>query len=734
MGFVDYVLEEGIEPRKPSGKLVKKRVVKNRGMVTQKELEQVEFVTAAGNNVKVQFQIRDGIGDVVFYVNDTLDDDGGRDVGSIDNEILSGVLWVVDTYADRMHLNGLTFSAWAGKGDNKVVRGVDLKKPQEMALNAIKAYMAKISEYKPKLIPPTPGRIALARKMGREPIPVYDVDVAKVLEILGKIIEKMGKSDVMVVGDVREFEEVLWREFNGKKLDDMVPGAENLFKVLKNYTVALLSHGESGTLVNRNRRQDLYKRLMDKFFSVKWNIEQKGNSFTLTRKNINEGFMAERVSLDTKRNFIHGWVEESVGKLRSGDFFICDGLKMPFGKFWGVKVVGKYNHDEGIKNNYYFGRVEDSNGETPRNATGRAWVNDRIGTVWVASYGMWESVESVLKQIDGFQGHASTVSGFDAGGVVFAFSEDEKKVFYHELSHIYDMMVRGTSVGVSNTKNRWSTRPEEIEAELNAVYNSMMEDDTLTLEDFDTTFTPDHYGIGAVDSRYNTMVGVMYGWANNHPGKVKISDKKIMRRWVDIRQMVINKLKQKNEGKKSKFSDMMNEMPAWKDGDKKISDYMGERTRKYVDDMHLSRRGEILEEFKVNGLPAVIYRNHEQNKLHVHIFVNDKEVAGFHWWKEGKKPWATSSASVATEYQGKGIAYTVYTYMIDKYMHTLMSDETLTGETGKGSFDIWVKLGKKYPFKYIYNTSSRRYRQVQEFTRDMMDDEVKRFVVSEYKI
>lgn len=86
MAFSDFLLCEGIEPRKPLGKITKKKVTKNRGMVSQKTLDQIEFTTTDGNNVKVQFQIKDDgdsitVGDVVFYVNDTLDDRGGRKDG-----------------------------------------------------------------------------------------------------------------------------------------------------------------------------------------------------------------------------------------------------------------------------------------------------------------------------------------------------------------------------------------------------------------------------------------------------------------------------------------------------------------------------------------------------------------------------------------------------------------------------------------------------------------------------
>jgi hypothetical protein len=177
----------------------------------------------------------------------------------------------------------------------------------------------------------------------------------------------------------------------------------------------------------------------------------------------------------------------------------------------------------------------------------------------------------------------------------------------------------------------------------------------------------------------------------------------------------------------------LSEMPAWKDSDKDISAHMGTRDIQYVGDIH--RRSSVIDEFDVSGLHAKVFQSRELNKYDVHLFDDTgKEKASFHWYKDGKKPWATTSAAVSSEYQGKGIAFTVYTYMIEKYMHTLMSDATLTGETGKGSFDLWMKLGKKYPYKYIYNTSNYRRTQVSDFTRDMMGNEKNRFVVSEVEL
>lgn len=286
---------EGIEPKKPLGKITKSKVTKNKGMINQRDLDQIQFNTSSGNNVKVQFKIEDGVGDVVFYVNNTLDDNGGRKDGSVDPEILGGVLWIVDTYSDKMGLRGLTFSAWAGKGDTKVVKGLDMEKPREAALQKLRSYMQDVSEYKARIIPPSENRIALAKKLGREPTVVYDVNVGKIELIIREMI-----ADIEDRGVVRSlpFEEEVYltRNVGGgvpdnlldlnpyTKLEDLIPGALETLELVKKYNVARMSHSEDGASVTRNRRQDLYRRIMDKFFSGKWNVEQERDSFTLTRK------------------------------------------------------------------------------------------------------------------------------------------------------------------------------------------------------------------------------------------------------------------------------------------------------------------------------------------------------------------------------------------------------------------------------------------------------------------
>ena len=178
--------------------------------------------------------------------------------------------------------------------------------------------------------------------------------------------------------------------------------------------------------------------------------------------------------------------------------------------------------------------------------------------------------------------------------------------------------------------------------------------------------------------------------------------------------------------------DVVTEMPAWNDGDKNIGNYMGKRHRMDVDSQY-EKRGNKLEDFFSDNYQIRVYSNKLENELNYYVIFEYHEVAAFNWIKDGKF-WKTVSAAVAPEHQGKGLAFKAYTHMIDKYMHTLSSDSTLTGETGgKGSFDLWVKLGKTYPFKYIYNRepSSRKLTKVDGFTRDMMEYDFERFIVSD---
>jgi hypothetical protein len=283
MKFLEY-LNESIVPRKP-GNMKKRQVKKNKGLVGEYEVTEISFTTALGNVVKVQWNIKnlgtnEKTADIVFYVNDTLDDRGGRGDGSVDHDIMGGVLWIVDMYADKLGLKELTFSAWSGKGDTKLVSRLDMKKPLELTKKGVSEYMEKVRGFTPTELPVSKSRMELAMKLGREPVKLFDVDVGNVMELLGEIQEKLGNNDVMIAGVVREFGELVYG-----KLDEHIPGGRELYDILQKYVTVRLSHEEGGVPVHKNRRKELYTRLMDKFFKGKWDVKESGGGFTLTRKN-----------------------------------------------------------------------------------------------------------------------------------------------------------------------------------------------------------------------------------------------------------------------------------------------------------------------------------------------------------------------------------------------------------------------------------------------------------------
>ncbi len=751
MGFSSFLIVEGIEPRKPLGTIRKKKVVKNRGMINQKSLDQIEFDTTSGNNVKVQFQIRDGVGDVVFYVNDTLDDLGGRKDGSVDPEILGGVLWVVDTYADRLELNGLTFSAWAGDGDTKVVRGLDMGKPRAAALEGLKAYLGDVRAYKANIIPPTAARLALAKKLGREPTVVYDVNVGKLQRILEELIGEVEAGEVARLHDFEE-EVHLSRSTGGglpddlmnlqpyNKLEDLIPGAVDVWQLVKKYNVARMSHSEGGASVTRNRRQDLYRRILDKFFSEKWDVKQERDQFELTRKGVVESVVVERKSLDDKSVYIQKWAEEALELLRSGNYILCDGLKMAFGKMYGVKCVGKYG-EWGFRNVYYFGRVDGLGEWDSARAQGRADIVDASGMggrescVYVSSDTIYDELQAINDKFEGLSVPVGQLEDYDAGGMIYALGEHEKRILYHELSHVYDVMKRGTKGLGSAEAYRWTSRPEEFEAELNLVYNSILTDldSYKSAREFEAKYPLTKDGLRQMSEDYGSQIWAFMGWADNNPGKVKIEYKKIIRRLVDLRGQIVAKLRERGDVTESvtkrKFSDLMVEMPAWNDASKSLSDEIGDVSLKDVLDAKTDGGFMTVDQFEFGDYVCWVMKRHREKAICCVVGHGNKHIGEFDWYLN-PFGWTTESAVVHPEYQGRGIAFYVYKYVIENHMKTLYSDNHLTGEVGKGSFDVWAKLGRVFPYKYVYDSIEDIAEEVDGFTRDMMGDEDKLFVVS----
>jgi GNAT superfamily N-acetyltransferase len=136
----------------------------------------------------------------------------------------------------------------------------------------------------------------------------------------------------------------------------------------------------------------------------------------------------------------------------------------------------------------------------------------------------------------------------------------------------------------------------------------------------------------------------------------------------------------------------------------------------------------LAENFKIDQYDVEVWTRGDN--IQIHIYNADlTHIGEFIWYNEQGK-WKTESVALAPEAQGKGIAFKIYVHAIENYMHTLYSDTSLTGETGKGSFDVWVKLGNHFQYKYVYNVDEDMLEEVSGFTRELMGDENVLFVVS----
>lgn len=276
MKFKEFY-RESVEIKKPSGKVSSKHIIKNRGMINQQELLQYQFKTKNGNDVKVQFNEKDEGVDVVFYVNNTLDDGSS---GSRDPEILNGVLWLMRVVPDRMKWNVMTFSAWSGKGDTKVIRDLpidDIKNRFEAVLGRFKEYIEK---YEVVEIPASASRIELSKKLGRELRKLYDINKEDVLSVISDIYCYIKDGSSLIHDGMNKLEEF---GYNNPKIKS-INGYDELIKLGRGYEEAIRSHSDEGYSKVSNRRQSLYKKIIDRYFSDIWDIDQRNSNFIMKRK------------------------------------------------------------------------------------------------------------------------------------------------------------------------------------------------------------------------------------------------------------------------------------------------------------------------------------------------------------------------------------------------------------------------------------------------------------------
>ena len=175
----------------------------------------------------------------------------------------------------------------------------------------------------------------------------------------------------------------------------------------------------------------------------------------------------------------------------------------------------------------------------------------------------------------------------------------------------------------------------------------------------------------------------------------------------------------------------LEEMPVFDDGNLVFGDELEGYEKDDIIGKRKSAKKSLEEIFSFGEFEIYIWWQNKNKSYYIDVFHEDDYVAEFIFYQNETAGWMQSeTASVVGEWRGKGIAFKVYTYMIENYFKALMSGGELTGELGKGSFHLWQKLGNLYPHKYIYDDDYERLKRVEEFTKNQMGNESSYFVVS----
>lgn len=286
-------IDEIVDPRKPAGPVRRKNFIRDDGTVRASQVIEYKFKTRLGNVVKVQFQVKgDDTYDVVFYVNDTLSDKAGKAGGATrDPEILPGVFHVVQEKADALKAKVITFSAWVGEGDTKVAKDVDVQPAQNRTLAELRRMGDVLRRFKVTMIPPSPARVALFQKFGKGvPEPLPDLDAPGLVRAIEELEAKIhSQRNLGITNEIDAFSDqflrVDWNHFK-------IPTAP-LLAALKDLQGSWMSHTSMGWANTKNRRANVYEKLVGRYFSGGWSVAKDGKYFTLTRAEIPYGETAK---------------------------------------------------------------------------------------------------------------------------------------------------------------------------------------------------------------------------------------------------------------------------------------------------------------------------------------------------------------------------------------------------------------------------------------------------------
>ena len=271
MKFKEWLLiAEVAEPVRPSNKVSLRKITKDGGTWRERGVSEYRFKTTKGNEIKLHFEkLNDENGyDVMFYVNDTQYDNASGG----DSEILGNVLWLMRKKADQLKANVLTFTAQKGDGDTKVIRNIDIGRFKPVALQELAKLRSMIMSHQIQMVKPN---ASVFTRLGRPVPPDYpDLDKEKYLKILSAYESQIDSLGELVSNTTYLFEDLKRLNIN----------ADNFITAMKRLWEAQESNTEHGFYSQRNRREFVWEKLMNRHFSSDWLIEKNGVKFRLSRK------------------------------------------------------------------------------------------------------------------------------------------------------------------------------------------------------------------------------------------------------------------------------------------------------------------------------------------------------------------------------------------------------------------------------------------------------------------
>jgi hypothetical protein len=288
-GISESLLFEFLEPKKPEN--VKKSTITKSGIQGSKlKINQIQFNTAKGNNVKIHlkpFIVNDQKAiNVSFFVNDTMDDNAS----GMDHDIIPNVFYSMFKYADNAKINHITFEAITSLGDTKKIKNIPTYKSLNQLNIAIDALYNKLNHtiITKEMIQQEKDRVnELYKKLNKplvDDVIVINVDLLKTLLqqlksfVNGKEVNADNLLQILV-----PFNSISSAIEDNKKGIAYWVEFSNLQISIDEYRKTLRSYSIEGISVTKNRRFSIYSKMLSKYYQ-NWDVETYGKSFELTRK------------------------------------------------------------------------------------------------------------------------------------------------------------------------------------------------------------------------------------------------------------------------------------------------------------------------------------------------------------------------------------------------------------------------------------------------------------------